>query len=170
MKQNECMKKEFCMDKEFDSGKEKHVGHAIKTLHHLISREIAAIFMKNGMDQVTVMHSWIIGYLCKNQNRDIFQKDLETEFGITRSTVTNILKLMEKKGYIERVSVESDARLKKLILTEKAKEIQKKNRIDIYNNVEKKLTQEIDEEELEVFFKVLSKMKQNMEHEKGATT
>ena len=68
---------------------------------------------------------------------------------------------MEKKGYIERVSVESDARLKKLILTEKAKEIQKKNRIDIYNNVEKKLTQEIAEEELKVFFKVLIKMKQN---------
>ena len=37
---------------------------------------------------------------------------------ITRSTVTNILQLMERKGYIERRSVPQDARLKQLVLTE----------------------------------------------------
>ena len=36
----------------------------------------------------------------------------------TRSTVTNILQLMERKGYIERRSVPQDARLKQLVLTE----------------------------------------------------
>ena len=35
-----------------------------------------------------------------------------------RSTVTNILQLMERKGYIERRSVPQDARLKQLVLTE----------------------------------------------------
>lgn len=31
-----------------------------------------------------------------------------------------MLKLMEKDGYIKRVSVENDARLKKIVLTDKA--------------------------------------------------
>lgn len=44
--------------------------------------------------------------------RIIFQKDLETEFCIGRSTVTNILNLMEKKGFVRRESVSYDARLK----------------------------------------------------------
>ena len=35
----------------------------------------------------------------------MFQRDIEREFSITRSTVTNILQLMERKGYIERRSV-----------------------------------------------------------------
>ena len=48
----------------------------------------------------------------------VFQRDIEREFSITRSTVTNILQLMERKGYIERRSVPQDARLKQLVLTE----------------------------------------------------
>ena len=54
-----------------------------------------------------------------NRDRDIFQKDVETEFSIGRSTVTNILKLMEKKGYIRREAVPQDGRLKRLVLLDK---------------------------------------------------
>ena len=68
---------------------------------------------ERGVDELTAMHGWILGYLCRNEHKDIFQKDIEAEFKICRSTVTNILKLMEKKGYIKRESVPYDARLKK---------------------------------------------------------
>ena len=44
-------------------------------------------------------------------------EDNRVYFGVNRSTVTSIVKLMEKKGYIERENVPGDARLKKLILT-----------------------------------------------------
>ena len=53
-----------------------------------------------------------------NRDTPVFQRDIEREFSITRSTVTNILQLMERKGYIERRSVPQDARLKQLVLTE----------------------------------------------------
>ena len=147
----------------------RHVGYEIKTLDKMIGRAVMNISLKNGMDQVTVMHGWIIGYLYKNQDRDVYQKDLETEFQITRSTVTSILKLMEKKGYIERVSVEKDARLKKLVLTEKAKKIQRQNFIDMHNTLEKQITRDISPEEMVVFRKVLHKMKRNLKDEKGVT-
>lgn len=55
--------------------------------------------------------------------RDVYQKDLEAELGITRSSVTNLLQLMEKKGYIRRVDVMSDARLKRIVLTDKGHEV-----------------------------------------------
>ncbi len=64
------------------------------------------------------MHGWILAYLYQYQDREIFQRDIERAFSITRSTVTNILQLMEKKGYIRRMSVPQDARLKRLVLTE----------------------------------------------------
>lgn len=147
----------------------RHVGYEIKALDQLIRRAIVNISLKNGMDQVTVMHGWIIGYLYRNREKDIYQKDLEAEFQITRSTVTSILKLMEKKGYIERVSVEKDARLKKLILTEKAIAIQRKNCMDINQILEKQLIRDISPEEMEIFCRVLHRMRHNLEEEKGAT-
>ena len=52
-------------------------------------------------------------------DRDVFQKDVEEAFHITRSSVTSAVQLMEKKGYITRRSVPCDARLKKLALTDR---------------------------------------------------
>ena len=46
--------------------------------------------------------------------KDTFQKDIESEFSINRSTTSEMLKLMCKKGMIQRVPVAHDARLKKI--------------------------------------------------------
>lgn len=48
---------------------------------------------------------------------DVFQRDLETALDVRRSTISNVLGLLEKKGYVQRESVSQDARLKKLTLT-----------------------------------------------------
>lgn len=49
--------------------------------------------------------------------QDLFQKDLEATLDVRRSTISSVLGLLEKKGYVRRESVCSDARLKKLTLT-----------------------------------------------------
>ena len=98
--------------------KKRKIGHELRTLDNMMSRNLMAAARERGVDELTAMHGWILGYLCRNEHKDIFQKDIEAEFKICRSTVTNILKLMEKKGYIKRESVPYDARLKKLVLTE----------------------------------------------------
>ena len=144
--------------------KDLQLGYEIKTLDNMIHRMVMNISIRNGMDQVTVMHGWIIAYLYENQDKDIYQKDIENTFRITRSTVTNILKLMEKKGYIRRISVEKDARLKKIILTPMAAQIQRQNFSDIHNIMEKQMTRDIPPEELACFLRVLGKMKQNLEN------
>ena len=90
----------------------------IRRVDNLIFRKINQFARENGVEQATPMHGWIIGYLYRHRDTPVFQRDIEREFSITRSTVTNILQLMERKGYIERRSVPQDARLKQLVLTE----------------------------------------------------
>ena len=53
----------------------------------------------------------------------IIRKDIEEEFQIRKSTVTGILQLMEKNGFIYRESVEKDARLKRIVPTKKAEAV-----------------------------------------------
>lgn len=138
-----------------------NLGKVIHELDNLIYRNMLAQGRRYGYDQVTVMNGWIVKYLIKNEDKDIFQKDIENEFGITKSTVAGIIKLMEKKGFIERVSVPRDARLKKLILTEKGRQYEERmgaqRRLD-----ERKFCKNITDEEMEIFFRVLDKIKQNV--------
>ena len=90
----------------------------IRRVNNLIFRKINAFSRANGLEQGTPMHGWIVEYLYSHQSEPVFQRDIERDFSITRSTVTNILQLMERKGYIQRQSVPQDARLKQLVLTE----------------------------------------------------
>ena len=90
----------------------------IRRVDNLIFRRINQFARANGVEQATPMHGWIIEYLYRHRDEPVFQRDIEREFSITRSTVTNILQLMERKGYIRRQSVPQDARLKQLVLTE----------------------------------------------------
>ena len=140
----------------------EHLGFDIRTLSLLIKRFIDDNGNKQYVDNLTGMHGWVIGYLYENRDRDIYQWDLESHFSISRSTATGILRLMEKNDLIHRVPVESDARLKKLVLTEKALDLHKMVEAD-RERTEEKLIQGIDKEELEGFRRVLKKMIQNME-------
>ena len=90
----------------------------IRRVNNLISRRVNHYSRLNGVEDVTAMHGWILAFLYECRDQEVFQRDVERAFSITRSTVTNILQLMEKKGYIRRVSVPQDARLKRLVLTE----------------------------------------------------
>ena len=91
----------------------------MRRVNNLIFRKINQFHRENEVEDVTPMHEWILSYLFWHRDEPVFQRDIEREFSITRSTVTNILQLMERKGYIERQSVPQDARLKRLVLTEK---------------------------------------------------
>ena len=98
---------------------EEHIGMELKRLDNEIHSRMAVFRAETGADDLTMMQSWIIGFLYKKRDQEIFQKDIEAEFSIARSTATGILQLMEKKGYIQRENLPRDARLKRLTLTEK---------------------------------------------------
>ena len=103
---------------------------------------------------LTGMQLFILEYLYQHQEQDVFQRDLEAEFHVRRSTVTGILKGMEKKGLIQRLSVEEDARLKRIVLTPQA-----------VVRMEKIALRGLSEAEIEVFLEILEKMKANLQED-----
>ncbi len=58
-----------------------------------------------------------------SQDSEVFQRDLERKLDVRRSTVSNVLGILEKKGYVRRESVCEDARLKKLLLTQEGMKV-----------------------------------------------
>ncbi|MBU3804691.1 MAG: MarR family winged helix-turn-helix transcriptional regulator [Candidatus Cellulosilyticum pullistercoris] len=113
--------------------------------------------------KVPSTQSRIIGFLYKESfKRDIFQKDIEEAFGIRRSSVTNVVQLMDKNGYIERVSVAEDARLKKIVLTDKGLEVQKIVG-KVLEEAENSLRGVYSEEELSQLFYLLDKLSHALE-------
>lgn len=95
------------------------------------------------------------------QTDDVFQKDIEEEYSIRPSTATELLKQMEKNGLITREPVAYDNRLKKIVVTEKALTYQHQVVKDI-TELEETLIRDIPEADLDIFFKVIEKMMDNL--------
>lgn len=139
----------------------RRIGHHIKSLERMMNHRRNESATKNYVDSVTGTHGWVIRYLYDNREKDIFQKDIEKTFGIRRSTVTVMLKTMEKNGLIARTSVESDARLKKITPTDKALDLHYKISCEI-DDFEEQMTRGISDEEIESFILTLQKIKNNL--------
>lgn len=112
--------------------------------------------------ELTVMQGMVLGYIVENYSQNIFQRDIEKAFNIRRSTVTNIIKAIEAKGYIKRESVKNDARLKKIILTTRSKKLSE-ILMDKTRQLEDKMKYKINEKELQIFFDVIDKINKNLE-------
>ncbi|MXP74883.1 MarR family transcriptional regulator [Lachnospiraceae bacterium WCA-9-b2] len=141
--------------------REERIGFEIRRLDHMLARNLQARVKAAGIDEVTLMHGWIIRYLYTNRDKDVFQKDMEQYFSIGRSTVTNIIQLMEKKGFIVRQSVEYDARLKKVVLTEKG--VRNHEMLEnLIDHLDTSLVEGITDEELSVFYSVIEKLRENL--------
>ena len=141
-------------------GREIHnIGLIVKCLDNTIMRRALDDIPEE--EKLPVMQGWMIKYLHDNQREDVFQKDIERDFHIARSTVTSLVKQMEGKGYIARVGVERDSRLKKIILLEKGEDLY--DRItDNISNLEERMVQGIPEEELEQFLQAALKILDNL--------
>ena len=91
-----------------------HTGRLVRMLNHQLKRNQKPEEAVED-DELTPMQRHILNYiLLETLHRDIYQKNLEEEFQVRKSTVSGILKLMEKNGFIYRESVKEDARLKKV--------------------------------------------------------
>ena len=141
----------------------KDIGFVVRILSNKLKRQIDIGVSKCDIGGITRMQCWVIGYLCGNvEKKDIFQKDVEVEFNIRRSTATGILQIMEKNGLITREAVSCDARLKKLILTEKALGIHQKIKAQIVL-VEQRIAKDLTKDEVETFFRLVNKISKNIE-------
>lgn len=141
--------------------KEKSICFSLKRMNHIVERGIHASLAAAGFDEITNMHGWILGFLCHEEG-PIYQRDIETHFGIGRSTVTNILQLMEKKGYLTRSTDEHDARLKRIELTELGKKVHL-DTVAVIDLAHGTMEAGITDEERRICFEVFEKIRKNVE-------
>lgn len=139
------------------------IGHRIKTLNNLMKKSVALKAAHH--DRATLMHAWIIGFVQERRDvgKDTFPKDIEKEFCINRSTTSEMLKLMCKKGMITREEVDYDARLKKIILTDESKE-QVQRFEDKMKGMHELLIMGLSEEEIDTFITVSDKLIDNLKN------
>ncbi len=139
----------------------KSVGIAVRCLNNRIGRTVSAAASREFGDSATAVHGWVVRYLYDHRDQNVYQRDLETRFSVRRSTMTSILQLMEKNGLIAREADEKDGRLKKLILTPLAIDIQERMRKEI-DKIEALMRQGLTEEEINAFIATAEKIGKNL--------
>lgn len=144
------------------------IARELKILSNKLNRRAEAVIPPHLRCEVTEMQGRTIGFLWHNANRDIYQKDVEAEFSITRATASKMLTMMEKNGLITRSSVAGDARLKKLELTEKALHHMTKIHQGMID-FEAELTRGLTAEEKAVLMDLLHKLERNVDPNDSCT-
>ena len=127
---------------------EKDCGMWINILSHMLKKRMNANTQSLG---ITGVQSHVMHYiLVKCADGPVFQRDVEKAFSLSRSTATGILQLMEKNDLIRRESVASDARLKSLIPTKKAADLDAQI-VEFLRQTEQRLTHGLSDEQLAQF-------------------
>lgn len=129
-----------------------------------IKREITNLKKLHDIDELSGENGRVLGFIYHNKEK-IYQKDIEKEFGITRSTASNTISLLEKKGFLKRNNSEEDQRLKSLVLTEKGI-----NHVKIVSYELSKFDKEIEDnftdDELNQFISYLEKLEKILDERK----
>ena len=144
----------------WESGLAKPPSVAIRSLHNVINRYLR-VTRPEAAEDISNGNVDVIVYLARHDNEEIFPQDIEQRFGVTRSTSCRVLGLMEQKGLIAREPVKRDARLKKIVLTDKSRHIAEVLR-DNAKNMERILLEGLEDDQIRQFMHVLDVMQTNL--------
>ena len=143
----------------------ERLGLEIKRLNNLISRNISNLETISLLNEISNSNGFILRYIEEHEDEVITQKDIEKAFGITRSTASTVLSLMEKKELIVREVLKEDNRVKKVLITDKGKKINSDIKKEI-DQFELNLIKGFNAEELKQFLFYIDKLKENLKEEK----
>ena len=110
---------------------------------------------------ITPSQGRVIGYIKHHPDAPVYQRDLEQEFQIRRSTASALLKAMVNNDLIRREPVASDARLKRLVLSARAEEFSDRvEREHAY--IESVITQGVSDDAMHAFFAAIAMYEENL--------
>ncbi len=140
------------------------LGLEIGRLQNIIARKVDIVLSTAFDGQLSTTQCLIIDYIMHSDKKNItvYQKNIEKDFKLTRSAVSLSLNNMEKKGFIVREGVEKDGRLKKIVLTDKAKSLHKEIN-SLLSDLENKVSKDLTDNEITIFLDIISKIKHNIE-------
>ncbi|MGM0123997.1 hypothetical protein IGI37_001371 [Enterococcus sp. AZ194] len=133
----------------------------IRILANELNRKVAEVLKEDGSPfsggQMRILN--FIHFHNRN-NQPLYQKDIECEFDIRRSTASGIMQTLEKHQLIERRSRENDNRFKEIFLTERGEQKVKEN-ISKLRKFDEQLLQGISEADRTLFFSLLEQISAN---------
>lgn len=138
-----------------------HMGKLIHIISHQLKRCQCADTVVEGQELTVGQQQLLKFILLETLQRDVYQKDLEEEFQVRKPTLTGMLKLMEKNGFIIRESVERDARLKRIVPTKKAEALRPVI-LEHIRKTEEQITEGISAQDLILCKKVLCQVYHNL--------
>ena len=135
-------------------------GFLITKIKQLHSRALAQCISDKGIDAFSGEQGKILFVLW--QKDKITQKELATEIGLAKNTITVMLEKMEKNNLIKRITDEKDKRKSLVILTDYAKSL-KKSFDEISDEMLKKVYKGFSEEEIDKYEEYLHRIIRNLE-------
>ena len=128
----------------------RHAARYVSKLSNKLRRKIDAFSTRGQMSgaQGKVLHF-------------LLAQDVEEEFSLRPSSATELLKRMERDGFIRRESLPGDARRKRIVVCEKGLAYKDAVMADILG-LEAELTRGVDPDDLETFFRVMEQMLKNI--------
>ena len=135
-------------------------GFLITKIKQLHSRALAQCISDKGIDAFSGEQGKILFVLW--QKDKITQKELATETGLAKNTITVMLEKMEKNDLIRRITDENDKRKSLVILTDYAKSL-KKSFDEISDEMLKKVYKGFSEEEIDKYEGYLHRIIRNLE-------
>lgn len=141
----------------------RKIGLELRDIQQLIKHKIERDRLEHG---ITLTHGQVrvLMYIHAKQSPS-YQRDIEDYLKIRRSTASEILNVLERDEYILRVRCTHDARLKEIKLTDKTLAVVDELSVR-FSELEDQLRLDVKKSDLEVFFKVLDQIKNNISEEK----
>ncbi|MDO4466339.1 MAG: MarR family transcriptional regulator [Bacillota bacterium] len=133
-------------------------GYYFRCIESIVDKTINEQFKQFDL---TKSQQEVLHFLHRNRNTQIKQKDIEDYFHISNPTVTGILNRLEQKGYIERISSESDKRVKYIQQTEKAESLHQV----LYKRIvqmEKTMVFSLSQKDQDTLYRLLNEVYQNL--------
>ena len=134
----------------------KRFGHQVHLMVQKEAKRCGIEFM--GVPQGQVLR--FLGWREHEQELTLI-KDIEQELNISKSVASNLVKRMVQNGLVELEASPSDKRAKFVRLTDKARS-QMQQVKSFFERIDKQLMEDIDEDELLIFEKVLGQLQANI--------
>lgn len=128
----------------------------------IISKEIKGIIDSKLKNNVTSVQMSILCFLDSRGSSLVYQKDIENLFRVRRSTITEIINVMEKNALLKRVFDPCDKRKRVIVLTETGLRYVNEFK-DVIRDVESNIYDGITDSEKEMLVFVFEKMSKNIE-------
>lgn len=138
------------------------VCQALHALNATMKRFVDNFSHKQENELLTGANTWVLHYIAMNGDHPVYLRDVEKQFGVTRSSASKIVDLLVRKGFVERHTGETDARLRRLTLTEKAEALLETIQQD-HEMMEDELLRGFSRNEIQTVLSFLHRMKNNID-------